>query len=78
MRTIHCHCGATVESPGGFLGEEKRATGFCPVVTFGGGIAWFCPACAGRVRAAVKALREACGADADALIVPMLRKMGEE
>ena len=75
MRTIRCHCGATAQSPGGFLKAESEATGFYPVVDFSGDDRWFCPEHTRQVAAAVEALRAACGGDVGYLLPPMLRKM---
>jgi hypothetical protein len=76
MRTIRCHCGAEATSPGGFLKNESTATGFCPVVGYGGGVRWFCPEHARQVAVAVEALKAACGGDVGYLLPPMLREMG--
>lgn len=79
MRLLRCHCGATAQSPGGFLKDEADATGFYPVFHFGGDIRWFCPQHTKEVFVAVEALRAACGGDIDGLVPPMLRRrLGEK
>lgn len=75
MRTLRCHCGASAQSPGGFLKDEKEATGFYPVAEYSGGIRWFCPEHTRQVAAAVEALKAACGGDVGYILPPMLRDM---
>lgn len=73
-RTVSCHCGATAESPGGFLMEEAKATGFYPVIHHGG-FRWFCPEHTRQLAAAVEVLKAACGGDVSHILPPMLRDM---